>query len=128
MHRHDAAELLRASDARFAEPELDRLEEQAAFALMLESAFALKLKDEEPLALTLVGAEAEGERVYVYQEIEGTFAALALEASQRLFSDAPGRTVAEVFLEADDRRIRRVAEPNGDWIRFDDVVAIPEAK
>lgn len=68
IHAHDAAEAVaRVSGQTTAD--LSDLEAQARLALYVEKHFALIPPDGEPLDLTLVGAEIEGNHVFVYQEM-----------------------------------------------------------
>ena len=67
LHRHDARRLLAQTQPLSDDEDLDALTHRAAFALLVEARFALRAGD-KVLALKLLGAEVDGDYVYVYQE------------------------------------------------------------
>lgn len=65
-------------------PDLMSLQSRAKLALYTESSFAL-LENGQPVTLTLIGAEVQGDSIYVYQE--GTTTADALSVDARMLRE-----------------------------------------
>ncbi|WP_153205758.1 DUF6702 family protein [Niveispirillum sp. SYP-B3756] len=68
LHAHDA-EVALSQQAGIATPDLSRLEDQAKLALYVEARFSLTPLGGKPLSLKLLGAELEGDHIFVYQEL-----------------------------------------------------------
>ncbi|MGF1605363.1 MAG: DUF6702 family protein [Rhodothalassiaceae bacterium] len=67
IHVHDALLALGRIDPDAA-PDLVALRSRARLALLVEQAFGLATPAGTPLELALIGAEVDGEQLYVYQE------------------------------------------------------------
>ena len=118
IHLHDAQDALRASDQSDAEHlDILDLEAQARFALYAEDRFALypSAAAQTPVPVTTVGAEVDGEYLYVYQEITNAPAMLAVSLSCDILRDVfpgygnhvnlqQGATVQTLTFSGDDNR------------------------
>lgn len=83
LHVHDALTALGRADPEAA-PDLVALRNRAKLALLVEQDFSLTLPDGEAIALETIGAELEGDQLYVYQEAELDTAPDALIVDCRL--------------------------------------------
>lgn len=68
LHAHDA-EVALSQQAGIATPDLSRLEDQAKLALYVEARFSLTPPGGQPLPLKLLGAELQGDHIFIYQEL-----------------------------------------------------------
>lgn len=69
FHLHDAQEALLRSDQGLNGMSIDEIEAQARFALYTADNFSL-WTDNKPVELKTIGAEIDGDFLYVYQEAE----------------------------------------------------------
>jgi hypothetical protein len=67
LHVHDAILILEALGVR--RPELDRVEDRARVALHVEAHFALAVPGQPERQALLLGAELDGDELFVYQEL-----------------------------------------------------------
>jgi hypothetical protein len=120
VHLHDAQRVL-DEVAPTRDLALADLEGRARFALYVESCLALWLGSEEAeLALTLVGAEIEGDHILVFQEIELPEHPSALRVKCTLLRDLFDDQANHVNLTVDERTrtLRFSGEDETKSVRF----------
>ncbi len=120
VHLHDAQQVL-DEVAPTRNLALADLEGRARFALYVESCFALWLENEKTeLALTLVGAEIEGDHILVFQEIELPEPPPALRVKCTLLRDLFEDQVNHVNLTVGKRTrtLRFSGEEETESVRF----------
>lgn len=67
FHLHDAEKAL-AAEGLITKPDLHNLRSQAKLALYIESQFGLKSGSDEEIELSILGAQVEGNNIYIFQE------------------------------------------------------------
>ncbi|MEM7672834.1 MAG: DUF6702 family protein [Verrucomicrobiota bacterium] len=118
LHAHDLDVILRTSKETVAR-NVDSLEAQAHIALYIESHFQiLDPSTQIPLKLSLIGAELEGDTLYVFQEYEKTLD-LPINIANSILHEYFVDQVNIVNLKRDGRRFTAV------FIKADEVT-IPE--
>ncbi|MBL4870954.1 MAG: hypothetical protein JKX72_08375, partial [Robiginitomaculum sp.] len=68
LHLHDAEQGLNQL-GKIAKPDLSSLRARAQLALYVHEHFSLKLGNNEPIPLEILGAEIENSYAYVYQQV-----------------------------------------------------------
>ena len=123
LHRHDARQLLAAVEPLADTEDLDAIEHRAALALLVSERFALRSPGGQPLLLTLVGAEVEGDYIYVYQESPSA-ATTALEVQHQVLG---GRGITELYQVSEIGKTRLVLEGGERWEPLSSVESAPTA-
>ncbi len=105
FHAHDAVSIL-ALDPQNTQPELDSLRSRAKVALYVSEHFLMATRQAEgplaPVELKLIGAELEGEFLFVYQETELPASMDNMYARSDLLSEIGNDWLSHVNLTIDE--------------------------
>lgn len=109
LHAHDAVRLLSDGIA------LDSVDGLARIAIHVETRFALTTeRDDQPMALEMIGAENDGDDVYVYQQLSLNTPPVAVQVASRLLDELRDTANTLVFVVEDETH-SVVGPPSKDW-------------
>ncbi|MFT6516790.1 MAG: hypothetical protein ACJATP_000446 [Candidatus Azotimanducaceae bacterium] len=97
LHEHDAQLIL--GDLQYDMPNLVRTADRARVALYVAERFSLTLTDQDTASLELVGAELNGNMVFVYQTLSLEKIPAALTISTHILMDVHSDQINKVNIE-----------------------------
>lgn len=115
LHRHDGLRLVGTLMDLPENATLDVLELRARLALYIGERFSLRdAQSKAAIPLSLIGAETEGDYVWVYAVADG-LAPTTLEVRSDVLAVLGDKALAQTFLEQDGRRLRFETPDGEGW-------------